>query len=388
MLKRTLDLAKFKSSLFLFGPRQVGKTFLIKSTLRPDIYIDLLKQSEFVRFSLNPELLSAEIKRLNKGNALVVIDEIQRAPSLLNEIHSILNDFDNIQFILTGSSARKLRQKGVNLLGGRAVTTHLYPLTYEELGELFSLDEIIKFGSIPKIFLEKEIDNKIRLMKSYVETYLTEEIQQEALLRNIPAFAKFLELAAYENGTILNFQNIARETAVSSKTIKEYFQILEDTLLGFYLYPYARSHRKKLVLHPKFYFFDCGIVSALKGEASKTFISGTKEYGRMFEHFVLLEIKRLLDYSEIEAKLSFFRTADGAEVDLIIELSDKILAVEIKSSSNPSLSDLRGLRSFIKDHKYSRAICVCQTPRGFIKEGIEFVSWQEFLEQLKKYKTH
>jgi len=327
-------------------------------------------------------MISKEVLALHGDLALVVIDEIQRCPELLNEVHLLMEEKPNIQFILTGSSARKLRHAGTNLLGGRAITLRLYPLTHEERGERFDIEEAIHLGTLPKIVLEKSEQGKARLLKSYVETYLKEEIQQEALTRNVPAFAKFLELAAYENGNLLNFKNISREVGVSSKTIKEYFNILEDTLLGFYLYPYAKSHRSKHVSHPKFYFFDCGIISALRGELSKRLVAGTPPYGDAFEHFIMIETRRILDYREREFKVSFFRTTDGAEVDLILELGDELWAIEIKSSDRPRLSDVRGLRSYIKDHKCAKALCVCQTPRSFVSGGIEFIPWRNFLKML------
>lgn len=382
MFERKLDLTQFHNSLFLFGPRQVGKTFLIEHTLSPDLFINLLDHREFLRYAKDVSILSREINAIEKGRTQIVIDEIQRCPELLNEIHLNLSKRPEIQFILTGSSARKLRRAGINLLGGRAITLHLHPLTHEELGKRFLIDESLQFGSLPSIVLEKKPADKIRLLKSYVETYLKEEVQQESLTRNIPAFAKFLELAAHENGNIINYQNIAREVGIHSKTIKEYFHILEDTLLGFLFAPYSRSHRKKLVSHPKFYFFDCGVTKALRGELTQKLISGTPPYGKAFEHFILLEIKRIVDYREREAKLSFFRTSDGAEVDVILELGSEVWAIEIKSSRQPALAELRGLKSFTRDHKVARALCVCQTPRKYTSDNIEFLPWREFLEQL------
>lgn len=383
MISRTLDLKKYHNSLFLFGPRQVGKTYLIKHTLSPDIFISLLEHNEFLRYAKNISLLSSEVRALSKSKGLIVVDEIQRLPELLNEIQLLMEERPQFQFVLTGSSARKLKRSGVNLLGGRAITLHLYPFTHEELGDSFSLDDALHFGTLPKIALEKNKQDKIRLLKSYIETYLQEEVRQESLTRNIPAFATFLELAAYENGNLINFQSLAREVGVHSKTIKEYFYILEDTLLGFLMYSYGKSHRTKIVSHPKFYFFDCGIVNALRGELSSDWAVGSPPYGRAFEHFIMVEIKRVLEYSEIESKMSFFRTTDGAEVDLILELNKEVWAIEIKSSSEPSLSSLRGLRSFIADHKYTRALCVCLTPRNFVAGGIEFLPWQGFMRQLQ-----
>ncbi len=382
MIPRTLSLLDYHNSLFLFGPRQVGKTYLIKQTLSPDIFINLLDHREFLRYANDVSILSSEISALSKENAQIVIDEIQRCPDLLNEIHLIMEEHPDIQFILTGSSARKLRRGGVNLLGGRAISLHLSPLTHEELSDNFSLNDALQFGTLPHIVLAKNKEDKVRLLKAYVETYLKEEIQQEALTRNIPAFARFLELSAYENGNILNFQNLSREVGVHSKTIKEYFNILEDTLVGFLFYPYSKSHRSRIVSHPKFYFFDCGVTSSLRGELSRELIPGTPPYGNAFEHFIIIETMRLLSCYEMEAKLSFFRTTDGAEVDMIIDFAGDVWAVEIKSSSQPKLSDVKGLRSFISDHNFKRALCVCNTPRIFKKDQIEFIPWRSFFEQL------
>lgn len=382
MISRTLDLNKYRHSFFLFGPRQVGKTYLIKQTLKPNLFINLLQHQEFIRYAKNPSLLSQEVTAIKSDKIQVVIDEIQKCPELLNETQSILDDNPNVQFILTGSSARKLRRSGVNLLGGRALTLHLHPLTHEELKNSFDLDKALCFGTIPSIVLEQNLDEKIKMLKGYVETYLKEEVQQEALTRNIPAFVKFIEFAALENGNILNFQNISREVGTHSKTVKEYFTILEDTLLGFFLYPYTKSHRSKHISHPKFYLFDRGITTALRGELSRELSPGTIPYGDAFEHWVITELKRILDYREREAKLSFFRTSDGAEVDIIMEKSDELWAIEIKSSDKPTLGSIRGLRSFIRDHSYTRAICVCRTPRPFLSGGVDFLPWQSFFEQI------
>ncbi len=382
MVQRIIYLKKYHNSLFLFGPRQVGKTYLIKHTLFPDIFINLLKHNEYLRYAKDISLLSKESASLKKNKALIVIDEIQRCPELLDEVQLLMDEKPEYQFIMTGSSARKLKRVGVNLLGGRAITLHLYPFTHEELGKDFLLEEAMHYGTLPRIALEKNKQSKARLLKSYIEVYLQEEIRQESLIRNIPAFARFLELAAYENGNLINFQSLAREVGVHSKTIKEYFHILEDTLVGFLLYPYKKSHRTKIVAHPKFYFFDCGVVSTLKNELSREPVSGTAPYGKSFEHFIILETKRLLDYHEAETKLSFFKTTDGAEVDLIIEFKDEIWAIEIKAHQAPQSSRIRGLRSFIKDHKRARGLCVCLTPRTFIRDNIEFLPWRDFMKML------
>lgn len=382
MIERTINLTSCNNSFFLLGPRQVGKTSLIKATLQYDVYINLILHSEYLRYAKNPSILSAEIKTLSKkGKIKIVVDEVQRCPDLLNEAQALIDDLD-VQFIFSGSSARKLKRTGANLLGGRALTFHLHPFTYEELGEKFVLDDALQFGTLPRVALANSQREKTLFLRAYIETYLKEEIQQEALTRNVPAFSRFLELAAFENGNILNFNNISREVGVSSKAIKEYFQILEDTLIGFFLYPYAKSHRQRLIAHPKFYFFDCGVVSALKNQIQAGIVKGTYPYGMMFEHFILLETRRLIDYRGREVKTTFFRTSDGGEVDLILEFANSLWAVEIKSGTEPTSSDISGLKSFIKDHNFDRAICVCQTPRPYKIGKVEFLPWQDFMKQL------
>lgn len=382
MFKRILKLSDQNNSFFLFGPRQTGKTSLLKDSFKPDLYIDLLKNKEFLRYGSDLSLLEKEVSVLGNKRGCVIIDEIQRLPQLLNEVHSLMEANPHVQFVLTGSSARKLRAKGTNLLGGRALTFKLYPLTHIEMGTTFNLEDALKFGSLPKIASQKDEKTKIRLLRSYVETYLKEEIQQEALTRNVPAFAQFMELAAFDNGNLLNYNNIATSVGIGSKIIKEYYQILEDTLIGFYLYPYTKSHRDKLTLHPKFYFFDTGVVRALKKELQAGLIAKTKPYGHAFEHWCLLETKRLLDYAETEASLSFFRTNNDAEVDLILEMRGATWAIEFKSSEHPEMSKIKGLTSFISDHRYDHALCVCQTPRRYKSGKIEFWPWQEFMKML------
>jgi predicted AAA+ superfamily ATPase len=385
MYARLLDIARSKHSVFLLGPRQVGKTSLIKATLKPDLYVNLLLQKEYLRYAKDPSLLTAEVKVIaqKKKSPLIVVDEIQRCPELLNEIHSMIESDIKPRFVMTGSSARKLKRTGVNLLGGRAIKKNLFPLTHGEIGSTFVLSDALRFGTLPSLVLESDTTEKIQLLQSYVETYLKEEVQQEAITRNIPAFARFLELAAFENGNLLNFNNIARDVGVGSKTIKDYFQILEDTLIGFFLLPYTRSHRDKLVKHPKFYFFDPGVVSALKSTLSSELIPGTPPYGHAFEHWCILEIQRLLAYRNKEARIHFFKTNDGTEIDLIIEMNNEVWAIEIKSSSHPTGSDLRGLKSFVKDHKPNFAICLCQTPRPFVIDKIEVLPWIDFFDRLQ-----
>ena len=383
MYKRSLDLTQIKRSFFLFGPRQVGKSFLIKQTLKPDLLINLLHQQELLRYQRQPELLAKEITALHQEKKQVVIDEIQRLPFLLNEVHALIESQPNVQFILTGSSARKLKKNGANLLGGRALTYHLHALTAQEWSADFSLENALRFGSLPSVAAETDLKEKQRQLKSYTETYLKEEIQQEALVRNVPAFSRFLELAGFENGHILNYENISKNVCVSGKTIKEYFQILSDTLVGFLLPPFGGTVRSRIVSHQKFYFFDPGIVTALKQQLSAELLPQTPPYGDAFEHWCILEIHRTLEYAEKEHRLSFYRTQDGAEVDLLIEFPQETWAIEIKASDSPTFSQLRTLKYFHKTHQVKRSICMCQTPRAYQSEHIEFLPWQQVLSELQ-----
>lgn len=296
-------------------------------------------------------------------------------------MHRAIESSDNKpRFILTGSSARKLKRNHANLLGGRAVILNLFPLCYKEISSLFDLKEFLQFGGLPNVFLEESVDAKRALLESYVNTYLKEEIYDESLTRNLPAFTKFLDLAAYENGNILNYTNIAREVGVSSKIIKEYFSILEDTLLGFYVPAYKASVRKRLIEHPKFYLFDTGMVFALKKMLTIDLIEGTPLYGNAFEHFIILEVIKAISYFNEEIQVSFFRTSDGAEVDLILEKHNNIIPIEIKSSEMPN--NLSGMKSFLKDHKVLKAFCVCQTPRMYNSNDVSFIPWQDFINML------
>jgi len=379
-INRTLDLSDTNISLFLFGPRQTGKTWLIKNTVNYDLYIDLLNEKERQRYLKNPDILFSEVTGLEKQNALIIIDEIQKVPNLLNEVHRAIESSLKPRFILTGSSARKLKRNQANMLGGRAATLRLFPFSYYEIKDMFTLNSYLQFGGIPNIFLANNSETKKLLLESYVTTYLKEEIFDEALTRNLPAFSKFLDFAGFENGNIINYSTIAREVGASSKTIKEYFNILADTLIGFQLPPFVKSHRKKIILHPKFYFIDTGIAFALKKFLSIELTEGSPIFGDAFEHFIILETLKAISYLREEIDLSYFRTRDGAEVDLILEKHGEIIAIEIKSSEMPR--KLTGLRSFLKDHKVGKTLCVCRTPRVYEENGIIFIPWQNYIERL------
>lgn len=386
MFKRRLELPENKS-FFLFGPRQTGKSTLLKKTfpVRETIYYDLLKSDEYARLAARPSLFREEVLARDKSKAYVIIDEVQRVPQLLNEVQSIMTSPGKPPvFCLSGSSARKLKRAQANLLAGRAWTYHLHPLTHLECGARFSLDKALRIGTLPSIYSEENEDDAHRSLKAYVNTYLKEEIAAEALIRNIGAFLRFLPLAAFENGNILNYSNIAKETGISYKTVQEYFQVLQDTLIGFLLPAYTKSVRKQLAKHPKFYFFDTGVHRAVCGKLSVPLYPGTSEYGDIFEHFLVCEIARFIDYAGKDYAMFFYRTKDGAEVDLIIETpAGKTFAIEIKSSEAPDAARLKGLKSFGRDFPEASLLCAAPVPRARLVDGIKVVPWQDIFSILE-----
>ncbi len=382
MVKRLLELPK-DHTFFLFGARQTGKSTLLRSTFHPQktLTYDLLKTEEHLRLSAQPRLFREEVLSRDRKVTHVVVDEIQRIPDLLNEVHSLLEGRDAPSFCLSGSSARKLKRAQANLLAGRAWTYHLYPFTHVELGSDFSLDRALHRGTLPSVYLAKNEEEAHRTLRAYVETYLKEEIQEEALVRNLGGFLRFLSLAADENGNVLNYSNIARETGASYKTVKEYFQLLEDTLVGFLLLPYSKAVRKRLIAHPKFYFFDTGVHRAMAKELSAPLQRGTSEYGRVFEHFLVTEFIRLIRYREWEAEISFYHSSSHMEVDLVIEIPPKrCFAIEIKAAENPSASDLRGLKAFRDVRPQAELYLASLAPRKRMVAGIAILPWQEALK--------
>ncbi|MDA0771434.1 MAG: ATP-binding protein [Cyanobacteria bacterium] len=382
--KRLLELPQ-QAHFFLFGPRQVGKSTLIKHSFckESSAYYNLLLEKEYTRLVAHPELLAEEVRQLDPQISHVIIDEVQRIPALLNEVHNLIENLDRqIYFVLSGSSARKLKRGQANMLGGRAWTRRLYPLSYSELGEDFDLGRALRFGTLPAIYLNDD-EAAQEMLQSYVETYLTEEIKAEAIVRNMGAFTRFLRLAASESGNLLNYSNIAREAATSNQSIKEYFQVLEDTLIGSFLKPYNKSTRKRLVKHPKFYLFDNGVRNALLNNLSDDIIPATYTYGVVFEHFIINEIIKLNRYYKKNWDLSFYRSSNDTEVDLIIEKPDgHTLAIEIKSSENPSKADLRGLFSFQEINQDSELICVSRAARAKELGEITVYPWRDFLDKL------
>lgn len=378
MYKRVIDLRLSSSeSCFLWGPRQTGKSTLLKYLFPEAKYYDLLLSDVYRRSLSDPSLIRQECEALGLNGENqeypIIIDEVQKIPDLLDEVHWLIEN-RGLRFILCGSSPRKLKRSSGSLLGGRAVKYQLFPLVSPEIPD-FSLIKALNNGLLPRHYLSK---NPNKLLESYVGDYLKEEIVAEAATRNIPAFSRFLEVASISNGEIINFNNIASECGVSSPTVKGYFQILEDTLVGRWIPAFRKKIKRRLIAAPKFIFFDVGIVSHLtrRGKVEQ----GSELFGRVFEHFITLEVLAHSAYSEINYPVRYWRTASQFEVDLI--LGERDVAVEIKSTTFAKDRHLKGLRAFKEEHK-SRYILVSldPTPRK-TNDGILILPWKDFLKRL------
>lgn len=375
MLPRYLDIRQeLETSIFLFGARQTGKSTLLKQQLRDAVYIDLLDTELRMRFQRRPSLLYSMLKD-NPSEIAVVIDEIPEVPELLNEVHRLISE-RGLRFVLCGSSARKLKRKGYNTLGGRAFPCYFYPLVSAEIPD-FDLNRALIQGMIPPHYLSK---NPRRLLSAYVDVYLREEIREEALVRNLSSFQRFLEVAALTDGEIVNYTNIASDCGVSAQTIKGYFGILEDTMIGYMIPAYTKVKKRRLVQAPRFYYFDVGLVGHLLHRTRLE--RGTPEYGHAFEHFIIQELKAYIGYNHLEEELTYWHTHTGMEVDAVI--GDARVAIEIKSVEEVQSRHLKGLRSFGEDYPNSRRIVV-SLDRISRREGdIELIYVDEFLKNLWK----
>ncbi len=369
--KRLIDIRlPKKRSAFLWGPRKTGKTYWISRKYSDSVLIDLLKTDIFADYAARPSLFREQYQD-HKG--LIVIDEIQMVPDLLNEIHWLIENTD-ISFLMTGSSARKLRRSHANLLGGRAWRYTMAPLTYAET-KGFDLGEVMISGLLPPHFLSED---PVQDLRAYAADYLKEEIAAEAIIQNIPSFSEFLRVAALTSGELLNYTNVARETGVSAKVVRSYFQILEDTLLGFKVSPWRRVKNRRLVETDKFYLFDVGVCNYLARRKPET---GTPEFGKSFEQFILMELKAYQAYRNPELDIRFWRTSSGFEVDFILD--DMAAAIEVKSSQRIHKGHTKGLRALLDEHKVKNALIVSQErqPRK-LDSGIEILPWQIFLKRL------
>ena len=357
-VSRTLRLpASGSETFFLWGPRQVGKTTLLRRTYPDAIWVDLLKADEFRRYSTRPEQLREELLAVPAARrpSQVVIDEIQKVPALLDEVHW-LHENHGIQFALCGSSARKLRHGGVNLLGGRAVRYELGGLTARELGDSFDIERMLNHGSLPRIYAA---DRAPRLLDAYVSDYLQQEIAAESLVRSLPAFSDFLAVASFSDAEIVNQLNIARECGVSASTVANYFDILVDTLLGHWVKAYTKRPKRRVIRAPKFYFADVGVVNHLARRGYMA--AGSELFGKAFESWVHHEVRLWLRYREAPDAATYWRLASGIEVDFVVD--DLSLAIEAKSSRTITDTHLRGLRQLAVDQVVRRRAIVCLEPR-------------------------
>ena len=367
-----------EESLFFFGARQTGKTTLLKQ-LFPNIrYYDLLKSDEFARLSRRPALLREELQDCPEGE-LIIIDEIQKLPILLDEVHWLMVNC-GLRFILTGSSARKLRRSGVNLLGGRALRNNFYPLVSAEL-EDFDVEHAVNNGMLPRHYLIKDAS---RRLEGYIGNYLQTEIVEEAVVRHLPTFNRFLESAALTSGEILNYTNVATDCGVSSVTVKAYFEILTDTLFGYIIPAYTKKIKRKLIQAPKFYLFDVGVANHLLHRSHLK--QGSPEYGHALEHLVIQEIVAYLGYHGRTEELSYWRTGSGVEIDVVLGKAE--VGIEIKSTTEVKDSQLKGLRSFGEDYPQARLIIVSHDMYRRRCGAIEVIPIKEFLSDLWKNKIY
>lgn len=349
MLPRKINFQEAENeSVFLWGARQTGKSTLMKMLFPEVRYIDLLKSDEFARYSRRPALLREELSLLPE-NELVIIDEIQKLPALLDEVHWLISNH-HLRFIMSGSSARKMRRSGVNLLGGRAIRKHLYPFVSAEIPD-FNLVKACNNGMLPRHYL---VDNPANRLHAYVRDYLQQEIKAEALIRNLNTFTRFMEVAALSNGEILNYNNIASECGVSAPTVKEYFSILEETLIGYIIPAFTRNVKRRVTQSPKFYYFDVGVANFLLKRAALS--PGSPEFGHAFEHFIIQELIAYVGYFRPLQNLSYWRTSSGYEVDAIIGNAE--VAIEIKSSEEVQSHHTKGLKAFSEEFPDCRLILV------------------------------
>ena len=365
-------------SAFLWGPRKTGKSTLLRRQFPDSAHFDLLDTRLMLDLTRAPWTLSERVRSLDRArqNRPVVIDEVQKAPAILDEVHRLIES-EGLRFVLCGSSARKLKRGRANLLGGRAWRFDLHPLTRQEIPE-FDLLRALDRGLVPQHY---DSTDPRRALAGYVDDYLKEEVFDEGLTRNAPAFSRFFEALSFAHGELVNYSNVARDCGVDSKTVREYYQILVDTLLGVMLEPFGRSRSRAVITRaPKFYLFDVGVAGYVTGRRIER--AAGPEFGRAFEHFVLMELLAYRAYRERDFPVRFWRTKSGLECDFVLG-RDGAAVIEVKGTSGVRGRELRGMRAFVDEHRPRRAIVVCNedAPRR-TEDGIWVLPWERFLERL------
>lgn len=377
-ITRTLKLDKLlkNKSFFLFEPRATGKSTLIRDQLgQSALIIDLLRADTYLHLSARPQDLKGIIAagcQANKPAPIVVIDEIQKIPLLLDEVHRLIEE-RQIRFLLTGSSARKLKQAGTNLLAGRAWVAELFSLTYREISD-FDLATYLRYGALPPVHTSSDPEEELT---AYVNLYLQEEIKAEAVVRKLPSFSRFLQLSALTSGQRLNFSNIASDIGTTVNTVREYYHVLEDTFIGFMLPAWTRSIKRKPVSTAKFYYSDIGVKNTL-ARISKL-EPASDIYGHAFEHFIALELRAYLSYRRQHTSLSYWRSQQGMEVDFII--GDDI-AIEVKTSSKVNGKHLKGLKALQEEQICQQYWLVSHDPIARVVDGVQAIHWKDFLDKL------
>lgn len=364
-------------SFFIFGPRGTGKSTWLKKTFSDAYLIDLLDDRTYRQFIAKPERIVQLVEAHPKTKRFIV-DEVQKVPTLLNSIHRLIEKYRTHQFILTGSSARKLRRGGVNLLAGRSLLTYFHPFMAVELGDKFSLDRALKIGLIPLIV---SANNPANTLATYIALYIKEEIKEEGLVRDIGAFARFLEAISFSHGSILNLSNIARECQVSRKIVENYLSIIEDLLLGYRLPVFTKRARRAMTVQPKFYLFDAGVYHELRPKGpldSPDEIGGIALEGLVLQHF-----KAWIDYTDSSISCYFWRSRGGAEVDFVIYGEHHFHVIEVKNAKQIHPQSLRSLKSFLSDYPEARAILLYRGAEKLVVDGIPCWPAEEFLKQLK-----
>ena len=374
-IQRYLKIKKHleQKSVLLLGPRRTGKSFFIQKQVKPDLYFNLLETETFSKFAYDPGFLKKSIKG---DHHLICVDEIQKLPVLMDEVHSLIESNKKLRFILTGSSAKNLKKSHTSLMAGRARQLNFVPFTYHEVkNHHFDLKKFLLYGGLPDAYLSQDPWEEL---KDYAGSYLTEEIQSSAFVRKIENYARFLEFAALSSGQILNFESLASDAFIPARTIKDYYQLLEETMIGYNLKPLKKKGSRKEISTSKFYFFDTGVLNSFVKR--KSLSDKTKEFGDLFEHFIFLELKAYQLLNRADWDLEFWRTHTKDEVDFILGKGE--IAIEVKSSSKLKTEHLQGLKKFTTEFTCKRAILVCQVKEKTVVDNIEIYPWDQFLEEL------